>query len=118
MDKERKLIAVASSDGIVVNSHFGRANTFYIYEAKDDRIAYIETREVEPVCNGGNHTAAKLEKNMAKLSDCSYLLVSRIGNGASMVAENYGIDAYEIPGVIEESIRQLLNYEKVRDLFS
>ena len=31
MDKEEYKIAVASSDGIVVNNHFGRAKDFYIY---------------------------------------------------------------------------------------
>lgn len=29
MDKEEYKIAVASSDGIVVNNHFGRAKDFY-----------------------------------------------------------------------------------------
>lgn len=30
MDKESCFVAVASSDGIVVNNHFGRAKSFYI----------------------------------------------------------------------------------------
>lgn len=117
MDKERNLIAVASSDGIVVNSHFGRATTFYIYEEKEEQIRYVEKRKVEPVCTGGNHDDMKLRENLEKFSDCRYLLVSRIGNGAATMAESLGIDAYEIPGMIEESIQQLLRYEKIKKLF-
>ena len=44
--------------------------------------------------------------------------MSRIGDGAAALAESYGMDTYEIPGMIEESIKQLLNYEKVKNLFS
>lgn len=117
MDKGKNLIAVASSDGIVVNSHFGRAKNFYIYEESDEQVRYIEKREVEPVCDGGNHDDKKIRRTIEKLLDCNYLLVSRIGNGAAALIENQGIDVYEIPGMIEESIQQLLKYEKVKKLF-
>lgn len=37
MQNDRKIrVAVASSDGIVVNSHFGRARDFYIYEVSEN----------------------------------------------------------------------------------
>lgn len=74
-------------------------------------------REVEPVCNGGNHEEDKLERNMQILSDCQYLLVSKIGNGAAMVAESFGIEPYEIPGMITESIEQLIKFIKIKSLF-
>lgn len=117
MDKKQEKIAIASSDGIVVNSHFGHANQFYIYEIADDDIKLLEIRKVEPVCQGGNHDDGKLNENMDRLSDCKYLLVSRIGNGAAMIAEQKGIIPYEIPGLIRESIEQLLNYIKIKNLF-
>jgi predicted Fe-Mo cluster-binding NifX family protein len=117
MDKSKNLIAAASSDGIVVNSHFGRATTFYIYEEKEEKIRCIEKRIVESACTGGSHDDVKLRENLEKFSDCRYLIVSRIGNGAATMAESLGIDVYEIPGVIEESIQQLLRYEKIKKLF-
>lgn len=44
-------VAVASSDGIVVNQHFGRADTFFIYEvAGTGNYRFLETRTVTPVC--------------------------------------------------------------------
>jgi predicted Fe-Mo cluster-binding NifX family protein len=117
MDKDKHLIAVASSDGIVVNQHFGRAKTFYIYEEKNGIPAFLEKREVTPVCQGGNHDDDKLLENLKRLSDCKYLLVSKIGNGAASKAESLGIECYEIPGMIEESIKQVQNYEKLKKLF-
>lgn len=117
MDKESYRIAAASSDGIVVNSHFGRARLFYIYEVESGKARRIEKREAVPVCDGGNHDEERLLENMQRLSDCRYLLVSRIGRGAAQVAESLGIEAYEIPGEIPESIEQLTRYIKIKELF-
>lgn len=118
MDKDEYKIAVASSDGIVVNNHFGRAKDFYIYQIdEEERIHFLEKRNVEPVCEGGNHDDEKLRLNLEKLSDCQYLLVSRIGNGAAGMAAGLGIESYEIPGIIEESIEQLIKYIKIKKLF-
>lgn len=111
-------IAVASSDGIVVNRHFGRADAFYIYEV-DEGGGYLllETRNAAPVCSGGNHDDNELCCNISKLSDCKYVLVSRIGTVAADRAEQAGLIPMELPGTIEESIDRLIAYEKVQNLF-
>ncbi len=111
-------VAVASGDGIVVNKHFGHANQFLIYEIRDENISYVETRSVNPVCNRKDHDDEKLENNMDAIKDCSYLLVSRIGYGASVIAEKKGIEPYEIPGIITESIKKLIKYIKLKELFN
>ena len=117
MDKETYRIAVASSDGIVVNSHFGRAGTFYIYKVEQQSIQFVEIRKVQPVCDGGNHEDGKLIETIEKLSDCKYLLVSRIGNAAATIAKSHGIDAYEIPDEITKAIEQLIKYIAIEKLF-
>ena len=117
MAKETERIAVASSDGIVVNSHFGHATQFYIYEVTDDKEKLLEIRKVEPVCQSGNHDDGKLSENIDRIADCNYLLVSRIGYGAAAAAEQKGIVPYEIPGMIGDSIEQLMNYRKIKKLF-
>ncbi len=115
MDKIR--IAVASSDGIVVNNHFGRAKAFYILEVLDDEMVMLEKRQLEPVCEFGNHDEERLRENLEALSDCEYLLVGRIGDGARYTAGCMGIQAYEIPGIIENSIEQLMKYIKIQKSF-
>lgn len=119
MDKEEESIkiAVASSDGIVVNNHFGRAKTFYIYSVNESCIQLLEKRELEPVCEMGNHDDDRLRENLDKLIDCQYLLVSRIGDGARAAASGVGIEAFEIPGIIEKSIEKLIQYIKIQKLF-
>ena len=112
-------IAVASSDGIVVNQHFGHADSFYIYQVTGDDARFTgEVRKVEPVCHMGNHDDGKLSSNMKQLSDCKYLLVQKIGAEAASIAESLGISPYEIPDIIDKAINKLLSYEKVKSLFT
>ncbi len=111
-------VAIASSDGIVVNQHFGRANTFFIYEvAGIGNYRFLETRIVTPVCEGGNHDEEKLCSNISKFKDCKYILVSQIGRGAANKMEQSGIMPMELPGMIEESLGKLITYEQLQDLF-
>ena len=110
-------IAVASSDGIVVNSHFGRAFVFYIYEADEQgETRFVEKREIEPVCQGGEHDDNRLSENIGKLSDCSYVLVSRIGDGAANALEREGIIPMELPGMIEEALNKLFAYREIQKM--
>ena len=117
MDDERYLIAVASSDGIVVNNHFGHAKIFYIYEVFDDKIEFKEIREVTPVCQTGEHDDERLNENAERFADCDYILASKIGDGAAVVLESKGVIPYQIPGIINESIDKLIRFEKVNKLF-
>ncbi len=117
MADERYRIAAASGDGIVVNRHFGKAEAFYIYQVDDrEQIHFLEKRSVTPVCAGGSHDDEKLKNVMGKLKDCKYLLVSRIGDGAAGMAKSFGIESYEIPGMIEKSIEQLIQHTKIKKL--
>ena len=110
-------IAVASSDGIVVNQHFGHADKFLIYEVSNDgSFRFIEIRTVKPVCDYGNHDNEKLAENLQKIRDCKYLLVSKIGMGASLRAEQSGIKPIELPDMIEDSVRKVISFEQVQNL--
>ncbi len=118
MDKDEYKIAVASSDGIVVNNHFGRAKEFYIYQIDEtEQLHFLEKRSLIPVCEAGNHDNERLRENLEELRDCKYLLVSKIGIGATNMAKSLGIESYEIPGIIEESVEQLIKYIKIKKLF-
>ena len=43
--------AVASSDGKIINKHFGKADYFLIFELRDGEFRYIEKRNTAPCCN-------------------------------------------------------------------
>ena len=111
-------IGVASSDGIVVNTHFGKARDFFIYEvATDGSYELVEKRELEPICESADHDEDRLSENLEKLSDCRFLLVARIGNRALYSAQSRGIYAFDVPGPIDESIVKLIRYKNAEDLF-
>jgi predicted Fe-Mo cluster-binding NifX family protein len=111
-------IAVASTDGKVVNQHFGRAEVFYIVEADsgDMTFTYVESRKTAPICRGQKHDDRQLKFLTAMLEDCDYVLVSRIGAGARAALEQNQTEVFELPGYIEDSVRRLLSYTEVRKL--
>lgn len=115
----RYKIGIASSDGKVVNLHFGKASVFYIVEADSETMTfqYIESRTTEPVCQGQEHDENQLLLLADRLRDCDYVLVSQIGNGARAALDRFHIDAYELPGLVEESIQRMLSFVKVQKLF-
>lgn len=110
-------IAIASTDGKIVNQHFGRANRFLIFLADDEEktYQYIETRNLIPTYYGENYKDEEFHSTVEILKDCKYVLVSKIGASSRIKLENRGIEAYELPGVITKSIVTLLNYLDVRN---
>ncbi len=112
-------IAVASTDGKVVNQHFGRADKFYILATDEDTADYFldELRNVNPVCHGGDHEEGQMEHAVNNLSDCHIVLVSRIGMRARNEFERIGIEVFEIPQIIDKAVEQLICYRKVQKLF-
>ncbi len=111
-------IAAASTDGKVINQHFGRADKFYIIEADEETAEFrlIEMRDIVPVCRSGDHEQSDMENTVNKLSDCDCVLVSRIGMRARQALENNGIEAFEIPDIIYEAVKRLIGYKKVQQL--
>lgn len=108
-------IGASSSDGIVVNCHFGRSKVFYIYEVSDDGgISLSERRELPPVCDGGEHDDHMLAQVADRLRDLDVLIASRVGQGARNVLEEKGIEVYELPMPIEDAIQKVLAYQKVK----
>ncbi|HBC98865.1 MAG TPA: dinitrogenase iron-molybdenum cofactor biosynthesis protein [Lachnoclostridium sp.] len=113
-------IAVASTDGKVVNQHFGRAEVFYIVEADsgDMTFTYEESRKTVPVCVEQEHDESQLKAVAAMLEDCDYILVNRIGAGARAALDQINIEAFELPGYIEDSIRKLFAFIEVQKILT
>lgn len=112
-------VAVVSSDGIVINQHFGRAEKFMIYDVKHDHnIIFLEERFFEPLCQAGFHDAGKMTEIITGLADCKYVLASRIGQGVANALEVEGISPMELPGIIQESIQRLIAYDEVQSLLA
>ncbi len=115
--EKRYRVGAATSDGIVVNRHFGRANCFQIIDINgEEEPRFVEKRFVTPICGNGNHEEEKLFEQIKGLADCQYLLVGKIGPQAASALEENGIFVYELPGLIEESVKKLLNYIEIQEM--
>jgi len=90
-------IAVASSDGRAVDTHFGHAENFYVYEIDGSSASFVECRRVAAACARGRHEESSFDAALAALSDCTAIVVSVIGYGASAYLVSKGIRIFESP---------------------
>lgn len=112
-------IAVSSTDGKVVNQHFGKTELFYVVEADSEeleKMKCVEMRRVKAFCEGGDHDEQKLEQAVQCIDDCQYVLVSRIGDPAAQAIEARGIHVFEIPGIIQESVKEMFHYIELQSM--
>ncbi len=122
MDEKQKYnafrVAAASSDGgYTVDTHFGRATDFYIYQFFEDEWVYVEKRSVKPVCQNGVHSRIEMEKTVDLFSDCQYVTASRIGAGANALLTQKGIVAMALPGDLIEALNKIYSYNEIQNLF-
>ena len=112
-------IAIASTDGKVINEHFGRAKEFLIVDIKSDgSYEFIERRAVAKLCSGGEHTQQALAASIDALYDCNAVLVSRIGTMAKRALELNKIPVFEQPDYIEDAIEKIAKYFVRTNYFS
>ncbi len=100
--------AVASTDGKVINRHFGKADRFLIFDLTHDGFNYIETRRLPPCCNQGEHEDNAFENVAKALSDCKIILISKIGAPAADFLESRGFEVYESPFPIHSVLNKLI----------
>ncbi|MDH4200385.1 MAG: hypothetical protein OEV66_08410 [Spirochaetia bacterium] len=90
-------VAITSSDGKNIDTHFGHADCFYIYEISGDKINLLDIRETERFCtkdsNHGKNNGV-MEQFAKLLNDCEILLCSSIGYHVAESLKDYGINPY------------------------
>jgi len=107
-------IAVASSDGKVVNQHFGKATKFLIFEVEGDNFKYLELLNTQAFCNHGEHDEKKLLSAVEALEGTRAVLVSQIGTGAAEALKIKGIDVFDVRNFIEDALKKLVkHYSKI-----
>lgn len=97
-------VAVASTDGIVINEHFGRAREFWIYEGDETgTYTFLERRQTKSaivsIANG--HAAGQAAHLLA---DVEAVLVARIGRQAELELRAKDIYALQVTGSIEKAL--------------
>lgn len=107
-------IAIASTDGIVVNQHFGHAERFHIVEINSDTNEqyFVESRSVMPCCNNKDHEVSSFDRVLETLKDVQAIFVSRIGAGAADYLEHKGMTVYEAPYPIELLLKKIITEKR------
>ncbi len=93
-------IAITTSDGNYVDTHFGKASTFYVYELVNGDLHTIEKRGVIPYCqqegfkSTTSHTfvAEKFAIAYDLIKDCQLLFTQQIGEVPKSRLKNLGIE--------------------------
>lgn len=105
-------IAVASSDGLTVDTHFGRAGVFRIYRLQGGELRLSETRRVVPPCEGQVHDVDALVRTAKALADCRCVVAAQIGPGAIDALIDNRIMAFALPGPIEAALETLVQSKR------
>lgn len=96
--------AAASTDGIHVDEHFGKAKRFLIYDA-GDQLSWVEDRRTEPLSIGDRDhpfDPVKFQKIASQLRDCAKVYVTRIGDTPAAMLKALGIEPVVYEGRITE----------------
>ncbi|MCX9154662.1 nitrogenase cofactor biosynthesis protein NifB [Niveibacterium sp. 24ML] len=75
-------MAVATGSGMLIDQHFGHARAFSVYEVREGKVEWLETRAAAQYCGGADdcgETESTLARTIATLADCEVVLCSRVG---------------------------------------
>lgn len=87
-------IAVVSTDGEMVNEHFGRATRFWIYDVAGPTRTLVMVRNIEPLSTGDkNHPfdAERMDSVADAIKDCQQVYCTKIGDRPREELEKRGI---------------------------
>jgi nitrogenase cofactor biosynthesis protein NifB len=101
--------AVASKSGVLVDEHFGHAETFSIYEVKAGVPSLLERREVARYCTGHAECRSHedtLEAIFKTIADCEAVLSLRIGEVPRRALMERGIKAVMTYDYVENAVRE------------
>ncbi len=104
---KKKRMAVATKSGMIVDMHFGHADSFYIYETDGKTVNFLEKRDVNKYCDGQEHCDEednKIDRLIQTIQDCTYVLALRIGAAPKEKLKNKGIQSITTYDTIENAV--------------
>ena len=122
-------IAVASSDGVNVDLHFGAAESIDIYEVQDDGSFYLlEKREMkvpeeglaaaDTACasggcgngNGGGCGNGGGSAKVSLISDVRAVVAAKIGFNVTKALEKKAIASFDVECSVQEALEKITKY--------
>jgi nitrogen fixation protein NifX len=115
-------IAFATTDGVNVDEHFGRAGLFAVYELTNDGYALLEMRrfadgrdsEIEETKGMGAIHDERVQNKVEKLTDCKIVYLTEIGGPSAARLVKKGIMPVKVKETvtIEDSLKRLMETVK------
>jgi nitrogen fixation protein NifB len=106
----RPHIAVATTDGISVNQHLGRAAYLSIYSRHEGGTSELSEKRSISACLDSDDRWNSLAE---ALSDCAVLLVSHIGQAPLQVLQSKGIHVEAVEGPITEIVNSVFDNKPI-----
>lgn len=111
-------VAFATTDGINVDEHFGRAGMFAIYEITENGYRFVELRkfiegrdrEIEETKGMGEIHEDRVQTKVDRLSDCKIVYLTEIGGPSAARLIKKGMMPIKVKEIvsIEETLQRLL----------
>lgn len=125
------LIAVATSDGVHVDTPFGEAERFEVYEITKDAYCKLEERTVvqhdEGVlkdgqdedlrsqandtehcgCDAGGHSCEGSNDRVECVTDCTFVVCSKIGFHMQKLLAKHAVTAFDVECTIDEALHKI-----------
>jgi predicted Fe-Mo cluster-binding NifX family protein len=105
------LIAVTSSNGIDVDTHFGKAGRFLVYESGAGTPALLYEVQVPPYCGGAGPDHSMMPDKLAAiasgLGDCRVVVTAMIGESPKEEMERLGVEVITVSGPVAEVVKEV-----------
>ncbi|SDH51910.1 nitrogen fixation protein NifB [Vibrio xiamenensis] len=90
--EDRYRVAVATKGSQIIDTHFGHATGFDVYEIEGNDIRFVEHRKAEQYCHGESECREEQGETLfERLSDCDEVLSVRIGITPWKALEEHGV---------------------------
>lgn len=116
-------IAIATSDGLNVDLHFGKASSLDIYEFSKGKFVKTENRALpqddenapqkSEDCSGnggGCSCGGALSSKASAVLDCKAVVAAKIGPQIVRQLENKTVSAFHVECTVEEALQKLTIY--------
>ena len=107
--KEKCRFAVCTSDGRLINQHFGQVTAFGIYDyTEDGQVLFVESRPVDRFCRGpeADTDEDRIYTMIKVIEDCSCVLCTRMGYCPSQTLAEKKLDVYITYNLIEDGLAE------------
>lgn len=109
----RVRVGFATTDGSLVNEHFGHAEYWDVYDIGEEA-DFIETRKVKAQCSC--HNKKVFDDMLSTLNDCQVLFVAKIGEEAAYHVIQSGRRVFEAVGDLYQITKQLIDNKVLESL--